>query len=273
VETTNPPSTRRLSEVTKHLVIPDGIVSSYWPSVNNTCSKRLGITFDRWQEGAGSLILAKRANGKLAHTVGGVGMSLPRQVGKALDLDTELLTANRGWITMHDVEVGDILFHPSGSQTIVTYVSSIVNNRDCYEVITTDNRKLIVDGEHLWTVTDKRLRRERTLTTDDMIHDGLSKYDNECRLTSVNGKNYLTNEYRFALPRQRIINDLPKQDLPIDPYLFGAWLGNGVGVAARISAGDQDLDHWVQSISEAGFIPSVRRDGTGAWDIGVTCEP
>lgn len=73
--------TRRLSEVTRHLVIPTGIVSTGWPAVRDKC-RDLGIAFDGWQDGAGRLILALRANGKLAVMVGGVGMSLPRQVGK-----------------------------------------------------------------------------------------------------------------------------------------------------------------------------------------------
>jgi hypothetical protein len=42
----------------------------------------LGIAFDGWQDGAGRLILAKRDGGGLASQIGGVGMSLPRQVGK-----------------------------------------------------------------------------------------------------------------------------------------------------------------------------------------------
>lgn len=75
-------STRRLSEVTKHLVMPTGIVTTGWPAVRATCKTKLGIGFDTWQDGAGHLILAKRANGKLAAMVGGVGMSVPRQVGK-----------------------------------------------------------------------------------------------------------------------------------------------------------------------------------------------
>jgi len=76
------PGTRKLSEVARHVVQPTGIVSTGWPAVRDTCRIKLGITFDEWQEGAGRLILAKRANGKLAVMVGGVGMSLPRQVGK-----------------------------------------------------------------------------------------------------------------------------------------------------------------------------------------------
>ena len=73
--------TRRLSEVARHLVVPVGIASTGWPAVREMC-RGLGVEFDDWQDGAGRLILAKRADGKLAAMVGGVGMSLPRQVGK-----------------------------------------------------------------------------------------------------------------------------------------------------------------------------------------------
>lgn len=73
---------RPLSEVARAVVAPGDIASTGWPAVRDTCRSKLGIDFDAWQDGAGRLILAKRADGKLAATVGGVGMSLPRQVGK-----------------------------------------------------------------------------------------------------------------------------------------------------------------------------------------------
>lgn len=79
---TTKPGTQKLSEAAKHVVQPSGIVSTGWPAVQQTCREKLGIGFDGWQDGAGRLILAKRADGKLAATVGGVGMSIPRQVGK-----------------------------------------------------------------------------------------------------------------------------------------------------------------------------------------------
>lgn len=73
---------KRLSEVARHVVQPSGIVSTGWPAVEKTCREKLGIEFDGWQRGAGRLILAKRKDGALAAAIGGVGMSLPRQVGK-----------------------------------------------------------------------------------------------------------------------------------------------------------------------------------------------
>lgn len=74
--------TRKLSDVAKRLSVPSGIVSTGWPQVANTCRSKLGITFDDWQHGLGRVILAKRADGKLASTIDGVGLSAPRQVGK-----------------------------------------------------------------------------------------------------------------------------------------------------------------------------------------------
>lgn len=72
----------KLSEIAKHLSKPADIVGSEWPAVHKTCREKLGINFDHWQRETGRLILTKRANGRLATTVDGVGMSLPRQVGK-----------------------------------------------------------------------------------------------------------------------------------------------------------------------------------------------
>jgi hypothetical protein len=57
------------------------VVSTGWPAVRDKCAT-LGITFRPWQPDVGRLILAKRANGKYAATIGGTGMSIPRQVGK-----------------------------------------------------------------------------------------------------------------------------------------------------------------------------------------------
>lgn len=74
--------TRKLSEVAKHLSVPVDIVSTGWPAVERTCREKLGVEFDDWQDGAGRVILAKRADGNLAAMIDGVGLSLPRQVGK-----------------------------------------------------------------------------------------------------------------------------------------------------------------------------------------------
>lgn len=75
------PSTPKLSDLARKVVAPKGVVATAWPSVERKCSE-FGVHFRPWQPGVGRLILAKRADGKYAATIGGTGLSIPRQVGK-----------------------------------------------------------------------------------------------------------------------------------------------------------------------------------------------
>ncbi|ASR86744.1 terminase [Mycobacterium phage Findley] len=68
-----------LSEVARHVIAPDGIVSTAWPSVRATCDA-MGLGFDLWQDDLGKLICAKRSDGLYAADM--FAMSIPRQTGK-----------------------------------------------------------------------------------------------------------------------------------------------------------------------------------------------
>lgn len=74
-------STPKLSELARHWVYPKTIVETVWPRVEAKCAE-FGISFDAWQRGAGTLALGLDNDGKYAATVGGVVLSIPRQVGK-----------------------------------------------------------------------------------------------------------------------------------------------------------------------------------------------
>ena len=76
-----PSGTPKLSEVARHLVMPDGIVSSDFPLLAPQI-ERMGTPLDRWQQGLCTAILAKRENGMYACGIGGAITSIPRQVGK-----------------------------------------------------------------------------------------------------------------------------------------------------------------------------------------------
>ncbi|MBB5472496.1 terminase [Cellulomonas hominis] len=74
-------STLPLSEVARHVVIPEGIVDTLWFQVEERC-REFGDTFDTWQDGLGQVILGLREDGTWAATVGGVVIAIPRQVAK-----------------------------------------------------------------------------------------------------------------------------------------------------------------------------------------------
>ncbi|MFF9565740.1 hypothetical protein ACF1AJ_20495 [Leifsonia sp. NPDC014704] len=61
--------------------MPPGIVTTAWPRVVAKCAE-MGVTFDTWQHGLGSIALGKTKDGKYAATVGGILLAIPRQVGK-----------------------------------------------------------------------------------------------------------------------------------------------------------------------------------------------
>lgn len=84
-------STPRLSEAARHLIYPaDRIVTSGWPRIKRRLSD-MGIEFDPWQEGAARLVLAKDKRGQYVATVGGIGWSIPRQVGKTFTIGSLLI--------------------------------------------------------------------------------------------------------------------------------------------------------------------------------------
>lgn len=84
------PSTPRLSEAARHLVIPEGIERSVWPRLERRLAS-VGVSFDPWQQGFGSVTLGLRSDGMYAATVGGVVVSIPRQVGKTFTVGHMLI--------------------------------------------------------------------------------------------------------------------------------------------------------------------------------------
>ena len=74
-------SDRRLSSVARHLVIPEGLETTEWPTVESELD-RLEWPFDEWQKNAATVAVGLRENGQYAAGVGGVVWSFPRQVGK-----------------------------------------------------------------------------------------------------------------------------------------------------------------------------------------------
>lgn len=83
-------STPPLSEVARKLVFPEGIIKSGWPRINRRLAD-MAIEYDPWQAGAAQLILGRDETDRYVATVGGVTMSLPRQVGKTFTVGSLLV--------------------------------------------------------------------------------------------------------------------------------------------------------------------------------------
>lgn len=108
-------SDRRLSELAAHLVQPEGIVSSDFPRVQRVAAKA-GIEYDLWQQGLGTLMLARTGSGRYAAGVGGAVMSICRQVGKTFTVGSTvfimcmLAPGTKGLWTAHRTRTSDETF-------------------------------------------------------------------------------------------------------------------------------------------------------------------
>lgn len=90
VQTSTRPLTPRLSEVARKLVYPEGITRSGWARIQPRLAD-MAVEYDPWQAGAAQLILGRDETDRYCATVGGVTMSLPRQVGKTFTVGSLLV--------------------------------------------------------------------------------------------------------------------------------------------------------------------------------------
>ena len=183
--------------------------------------------------------------------------------GKALALDTPIPTPT-GWTTMGELAVGDQVLGADGQPTTVTFATEVQLNRVCYRISFSDGTSIIADADHRWLAWSYAARRNaargltgwgpQVVTTAEM-------------LASVQAREGFTNwSIACAAPVQ-----LPEATLPVDPYTFGAWLGDGSSAGASIVVAGEKSEI-LENIEAAGYAISPqkpREDRVPMYGIGV----
>jgi len=165
-------------------------------------------------------------------------------VGKALALDTPLPTP-AGWTTMGAVQVGDLLVDAHGRPTQVVAATEVMTDRPCYEVEFCDGTVIVADAQHQW-LTDTRASRRSFLAARDHRNRTRSQgtFAAVCTTEEIGatlrtpaGDRRLNHSVRLTEPLT-----LPERtDLPLPPYVLGAWLGGGTSAAAQITTADDEI--------------------------------
>ena len=134
---------------------------------------------------------------------------------KGLALNT-LIPTPFGWAEMSELDKGDWVIGGNGKPCQVTAVSKVHHN-PCYEITFDDSTTIIADHEHLWLVdTDKG---EQLFTTEQLAENVWN--------------NHARPQRHLRIPTVPI--HLNNFNLPIDPYVLGAWLGDGNSHNGQIS--------------------------------------
>jgi deoxycytidine triphosphate deaminase len=173
-----------------------------------------------------------------------------RLEGKALALDTEVPTP-WGWTTMEHLEVGDEVFDETGAPTRVVAATEVLHDRPCYEVLLSDGSRFVADAQHLWVT--------RTKADRCAGRAGSSRTTEELATTLRAGR-----EWNHHVPMAGVAQYPHRDDLPIDPYVLGVWLGDGTTSSATITTADAEV---VEQVRLAGY-DAHRTSAPYGWRIG-----
>lgn len=150
---------------------------------------------------------------------------------EALHEDTMIPTPN-GEITMKDLKVGDYVFGKNGNPVQVKRKVD-VGIRQTYSVILKDGRHLDACENHIWEVFNTSVQKYERKTTKELMLDYRVKSYN-----SKMNKTYESSKYFIDLCQP---TEYLKKDLPLDPYYFGLFLGDGTSSTGGIISIDEEI--------------------------------
>jgi N-acetylmuramoyl-L-alanine amidase len=195
--------------------------------------------------------------------------------GKLLALETPVPTAD-GLVPLRSVRVGATVFDEQGQPCRVTAVYDDVPER-AYRMVFNDGTEIVAGGEHQWvTLTSGQvvhyLRRDRprdrhrgprpTGFPHQWARWGSVKTTDELSSTVRDRRGGYVHSIPLAAPL-----NLPPRDLPVDPYILGAWLGDGGTRDAAMWAGERDAGYLIGRFQAAGYPVGAcgRRDRVVHW--------
>ena len=220
--------------------------------------------------------------------------------GKALELATMLPTPT-GWTTMGEVKPGDTLFDENGMPCRVVAVSPVMIGRPCYRMVFSDGAEIVADAGHRWFTTTRaerntagkltdewrtrrraaRERRAKPASQKPWVSESITRINKERRhdyKPPPGGSIRTTAEIASSIlaPRGALNHAIqvakalqaPKAQVPIDPYLLGAWLGDGTSARAGICIAEAEMAEQVGAVArDCGYELTKHADKYG---YGIT---
>jgi hypothetical protein len=167
------------------------------------------------------------------------------KVGKALWVK-EIIATPLGFKTVENLKIGDFVFSEYGQPIKITDVTPVMHGHDCYELVFSDDTKVIADAGHLWVTQTHNERKniaraiksqsKPTIRTTDQIAKTLIK--------SIGDQN----RYNHTVDNLAQPLLYPRKDLPIHPYLLGIWLGDGTALNGKITNPDDEILKFINAL-------------------------
>lgn len=194
--------------------------------------------------------------------------------GKLLSLDTPIPTPN-GWVLNKDIKIGDFVFGEDGKPVVVIHATEICQE-EAYRLGFSDGTFIVAGVNHLWKTMTANERRSSERATDEFRKKRRENREKRGKgkrpdlVLQNSDRTYVykeistgdirtTKEIVSSLHAGHTINhsirqhsplELPKVELIIPPYTFGAWLGDGTSACGDITGIDKEI---FNAIKKDGF--------------------
>lgn len=169
-------------------------------------------------------ILDKFAHGEIKKLM----VTVPPQHGKQIS-DGQMVATPSGMKRHGNLKVGDYVFGRDGRPKKVLWVSEKTKSE--YVVTFSDGQKIECHGNHEWLVYDRNNRKWKRLETRFIFAEN--------KLYKGNGKR--GSRYRYQVDANVCVY-FDKKEVEIDPYILGAWLGDGSASKGCIYIGCNDTE-------------------------------
>lgn len=183
-------------------------------------------------------------------------LEIGKKNGKQLALDTPIPTPD-GWKRMGDVRVGDAVFNERGIPCFVLAVSEIDDVEQCYRMTFRDGSHIDAGERHIWEVEYIYGKARHAEMTTGEIYVRTMRHRQKYAGRPEEKASVIRIPVAPALALQ-------ERELPIDPYVYGFWLGNGNAVKPEITVRTCDaLD--IESQIPYAISSRWEQAGGGSW--------
>jgi hypothetical protein len=183
-------------------------------------------------------------------------------LNKMLALDTPIPMADGTVKLNKDVVAGDMVIGSDGKPTQVLKAHPVQLPERAFEITFSNGDVIKAGGEHLWTVAireSKKVFPEFEVLPTERIFDILQ-----------DGK------HTAVIPRVKAV-EYPEKELILDPYILGAWIGDGNSHTNRFTSMDEEVTDrfrkWAEQFYNGGIEPCKQQRAGRATTYQIVNTP
>lgn len=184
-------------------------------------------------------------------------------LNKMLSLDTPIPMADGSYKMNGDIVEGDVLIGSDGKPTTVLKAHPIQMPEKAYLITFQNGEKIKSGGEHRWAVK---------VSEPDFSHKS-AEFE---KLPASRLYDLKERGCHIYIPHSPVV-EYEAKDLPIDPYIFGLWLGDGNAHTNRFTTMDKEIleafENWAKQFYKGRVEPTTQQHSGRAVTYQVKNTP